>query len=113
MEVAMTATTSEPCASCGRTSPSPFAAPPPRTEDPARHVGEVFRRLTLAAETFGLQAFDRIVVAMLQALGRAVLEEAERDARMRRERETARGSDVRLGNPGRVDFDGFDIAEVD
>ena len=84
------------------------------SHDPARQVGEVFRRLASAREAFDETAFSRIVRAVLVALGRAVLEEAERQARRLRER-TAPG---RLGvkvsaTARRIDFDGWDPGDAD
>ncbi|MCJ2120004.1 hypothetical protein MKK65_26105 [Methylobacterium sp. J-001] len=96
------------------TVPSCLAATPLETEDPARHVGEIFRRLVLAAETFPGQAFGRIVAAVLVALGKAVLVEAERQAERLRERAAPLRSGVRVSATARrVDFDGFDIAPAE
>ena len=86
-----------------------IAAPPLRTDDPARSIGDLFRRLALASETFGAPAFERIVAAVLVALGRAALEEAEREARWRRERDARRPGEIpplRTIHAG--DFDGWD-----
>lgn len=79
----------------------------PITRDAAVLVGELFRRLALATETFPEGAFGRIVSAIHVALGRAVLEEAERRARMLRERAEPPRSSLRA-KPGRrpVDFGG-------
>lgn len=88
---------------------SPYAATPPDTDDPARHVGEIFRWLTLASETFTPQSFSRIVAAVLLALGKAVLVETERQADRLRERMTPAPSAVRVSATARrVEFDGWD-----
>lgn len=90
--------------------PAALSAPPLVTEDPARHVGEVFRRLTLASETFPGAAFARIVAAVLVALGRAALEEAERQAARLRERTAPAPPGIRVSATARrVDFDGLDV----
>lgn len=90
--------------------PAGLSAPPPVTEDPARHVGEIFRRLTLASETFPGAAFARIVAAVLAALGRAALEEAERQAARLRERTAPAPPGIRVSATARrVDFDGLDV----
>ncbi|WP_375274573.1 hypothetical protein [Methylorubrum thiocyanatum] len=91
-------------------SSSELTAPPPVSDDPARHVGEIFRRLTLASETFPGAAFARIVAAVLVALGRACMDEAERQAAWLRERATQARPGIRVSATARrVDFDGFDI----
>ncbi|MER2251521.1 hypothetical protein ABS772_16515 [Methylorubrum podarium] len=90
--------------------PAALSAPPPVTEDPARHVGEIFRRLTLASETFPGAGFARIVAAVLVALGRAALDEAERQAARLRERTAPAAPGIRVSATARrVDFDGLDI----
>ena len=90
--------------------PAALSAPPPVTEDPARHVGEVFRRLTLASEAYPGTAFARIVAAVLVALGRAALVEAERQAARLRERTAPAPTGVRLSATARrVAFDGLDL----
>lgn len=91
-----------------------IAAPQLRTEDPAKAIGDVFRRLALASETFGPPAFQRIVAAVLVALGRAVLTEAEREARWRRERDILRPGEIPA--PGKIhagDFDTMDCGDPD
>lgn len=89
---------------------SDLTAPPPVSDDPARHVGEIFRRLTLASETFPGTAFARIVAVVLVALGRACMDEAERQAAWLRERATPVRPGIRVSATARrVDFDGFDI----
>lgn len=86
-----------------------LVAPPPDTDDPARQVGEIFRRLTLAGETFPSQAFGRIVGAVLVALGKSVLEEAELQAARLRERIAPARPGTRVtATARRVDFDGWD-----
>lgn len=91
-------------------SPRPsFTAPPPDTEDTARHIGEIFRRLAQAAETFPPQAYARIVAAVLVALGKAVLIEAERQAERLRQRTAAPPPGIKVSaSARRVDFDGWD-----
>ena len=89
-------------------------ASPPDTEDTARHVGEIFRRLTMAAETYPPQAFARIAAAVLVALGRAALVEAERQAERLRERAAPAKPGIRVSATARrIDFDGLDIAPAD
>jgi hypothetical protein len=98
----------------GRTPSTPFAAPPPETEDPARQVGEIFRRLSGCQATYGEAGFARIAAAVLVALGRAALEEAERQARHLRERSAPVGPGIRVSATARrVDFDGWDPGERD
>lgn len=90
--------------------PAALLAPPPVSEDPARHIGEIFRRLTLASETYPGAAFARIVAALLVALGRAALEEAERQAARLRERTAPASPGIRVfATARRVDFDGLDV----
>jgi len=89
--------------------PSGLIAPPPETDDFSRQIGEIFKRLSLAAETFPSQAFDRIVGTVLVALGKAVLEEAERQAERLRERKApARPGIAVSATARRIDFDGWD-----
>lgn len=91
-----------------------LTAPAPDTDDPARHVGEIFRRLTLASDTFPPQAFAREVTRVLLALGTSVLEEAERQAVRLRERTAPARPGVRVSATARrVDFDGWDPGERD
>lgn len=71
----------------GASGRSSFTAPPPDTEDNARHIGEILRRLAQAAKTFPPQAYARIVVAVLVALGKAVLIEADATPTARRSAE--------------------------
>lgn len=96
-------------------TPSPsFTAPPPDTEDPARLVGEIFRRLSGCQATYGETAFARIVSAVLVALGRAAMEESERQARRLRERTAPAGTGIKVSSTARrVDFDGWDPGERD
>ena len=92
--------------------PSRLVAPPPETEDFSRQVGEIFRRLSLAAETFPSQAFSRIVGTVLVALGKAVLEEAEHQAARLRERTAPSRLGIKVSaSARRVDFDGWDPGE--
>lgn len=94
---------------CDACAGSALTGPPPATEDPARHVGEIFRRLTLASEAFPGVAFARIVAAVLVALGRACLAEAEAQARWLRERGEPPRRGVRVSATARrVDFDAWD-----
>ncbi|WP_187193446.1 MULTISPECIES: hypothetical protein [unclassified Methylobacterium] len=96
------------------TVPSGLVTSPPDTEDRARHVGEIFRRLTMAAETFPAQAFARIVAAVLVALGRAAMIEAERQAERLRERAAPAKAGIQVSaSARRIDFDGFDIAPAE
>lgn len=96
-------------AASGTTPSAALGAPPLDTEDQARHVGEIFRRLTLASDTFPPQAFVRIVAAINQALGRAVMEEAECQALRLRERTASTPPGMRVSATARrVEFDGFD-----
>lgn len=96
-------------------TPSPsLVAPPPDTEDPARLVGEIFRRLSGCQTTYGETAFARITAAVLVALGRAAMEESERQARRLRERTAPAGPGVRVTSTARrVDFDTWDPGERD
>lgn len=96
-------------------SPRPsFKAPPPDTEDTARHIGEIFRRLAQAAETFPPQAYARIVTAVLVALGKAVLVEAERQAERLKERTAPSRPGIKVSaSARRVDFDGWDPGDPD
>ncbi|UIY44209.1 hypothetical protein [Methylobacterium radiotolerans] len=81
----------------------------PAGADPARTIGEIFRRLVLAGEAFPGQAFDRIVHAVLVALGRASMEEAERHAKLVQERANPARPGVRVSATARrVDFDAWD-----
>ena len=90
----------------GRSVASVLSAPSFVTDDHARHVGEVFRRLTLASETFPGAAFGRIVAAVLVALGRAALVEAEAKARWLRERSDPPPTGIRVSaTVRRADFD--------
>lgn len=90
--------------------PAALSAPPPVTEDPARHVGEIFRRLALASETYPEPAFARIVAAVLVALGRAALEEAEHQAARLRERTAPASPGIKVSATARrVDFDALDV----
>ncbi len=94
---------------CDACAGSALSGPPPPFEDPARHVGEVFRRLTLASETYPGAAFARIVAAVLVALGRACLAEAEWQARWLRERSEPLRPGIRVSSTARrVDFDAWD-----
>ncbi|MGU3465566.1 hypothetical protein ACLBXO_11990 [Methylobacterium sp. C33D] len=91
-----------------------LAAPVPATEDPARFVGEIFRRLALSRETFGETGFGRIAAAVLVALGRAALEEAERQAWHLKERSAPVPPGMRVSATARrVDFDGWDAGEAE
>ena len=86
-----------------------LGTPPPDTDDAARLIGEVFRRLAQAAEVFPPQAHARIVAAVLIALGKAVLIEAECQADRLRERISPPTSGVRVSATARrIDFDGWD-----
>lgn len=94
--------------------PSSLVAPPPETENFSRQVGEIFRRLSLAAETFPSQAFSRIVGTVLVALGKAVLDEAEHQAaRLRTRTAPARPGIMVSASARRVDFDGWDPGDPD
>lgn len=94
--------------------PSSLVAPPPETEDFSRQVGEIFRRLSLAAETFPSQAFSRIAGTVLVALGKAVLEEAEHQAARLRTRTAPAQRGIKVSaSARRVDFDGWDPGEPD
>ena len=91
-----------------------LAAPPPDTEDFARNVGEIFRRLGGCHATFGEPSFTRIARAVLIALGKAALEESELQARRLRERTTPSRHDVRVSATARrIDFDTWDPGERD
>ena len=102
--------TSDHAGAIAATGPSsPFAAPPSDTKDSARRIGEIFRRLAQAAETFPPQAHARILAAVLVALGKAVLIEAERQAERLRERTAPPTSGIKVSATARrVDFDGWD-----
>lgn len=92
----------------------PFAAPPPDTEDFARQVGEIFRRLGGCHATYGEASFTRIARAVLVALGKAAMDEAERQARQLRERTAPAPPGIRVSSTARrVDFDGWDPGERD
>jgi len=102
------------CIASGRIPVSSFAAPPPETEDFARQVGEIFRRLGGCHATYGEAAFTRIAAVVLVALGRAALEEAEAQARRLRERTAPTGPGVRVSATARrVEFDGWDPGDPD
>ncbi|MCJ2046807.1 hypothetical protein MKK58_20030 [Methylobacterium sp. J-078] len=93
----------------GASGRSSFTAPPPDTQDTSRHIGEIFRRLAQAAETFPPQAHARIVTAVLVALGKAVLVEAERQAERLKERTAPSRPGIKVSaGARRVDFDGWD-----
>lgn len=93
---------------------SALAAPPPDTEDTARHIGEIFRRLALAAETFPPRAYARVVAAVLVALGKAALAEAETRADRLRERTAPAQPGIQVSaSARRVDFDGWDPGDPD
>ena len=101
-------------AASARTPSQSFAAPPPDTEDPARQIGEIFKRLSGCQATYGETAFARIVAAVLVALGRAAMEESERQARRLRERTAPSGPGIKVSATARrVDFDGWDPGERD
>ena len=86
-----------------------LTTPPPDSDDTARQIGEVFRRLAQAAETVPPQAHARIVTAVLVALGKAVLIEAERQADRLRQRAAPARPGIKVSAPARrVDFDGWD-----
>lgn len=105
----MTNTFEPPDRLCDACVSAALTGPPLATEDPARHVGEIFRRLTLASETYPGKAFARIVTAMLVAMGRACLAEAEASARWHRERsEPVRPGTRVSATARRVDFDAWD-----
>lgn len=105
----MTNTLKPPSRLCDTCAGAALTGPPLATEDPARHVGEIFRRLTLASETYPGEAFTRIVRAMLVAMGQACLAEAEAQARWLRERAEPARQGVRVSATARrVDFDAWD-----
>ncbi len=94
---------------CDACAGAALTGPPLKTEDPARHIGEIFRRLTLASETYPGEAFTRIVRAMLVAMGRACLIEAEAQALWLRERaEPVRPGTRVSATARRIDFDTWD-----
>ncbi|MCJ2105396.1 hypothetical protein MKK70_08385 [Methylobacterium sp. E-041] len=94
--------------------PSALTEPPPDAEDTARHIGEIFRRLALAAETFPSQAYARVVAAVLVALGKAVLIEAETQADRLRGRTAPASTGIKVSaSARRVDFDGWDPGDPD
>jgi hypothetical protein len=98
----------------GHAPSHPFAAPPPETEDPARQVGEIFRRLSGCQATYGEAGFTRIAKTVLVALGRAAMDEAERQARHLRERTAPAPPGIRVSATARrVDFDNWDPGERD
>ncbi|TGE02652.1 hypothetical protein [Methylobacterium nonmethylotrophicum] len=90
-----------------------LAAPPPETQDPARYVGEIFKRLCGCQTTFDEVAFTRIARAVLVSLGKAALEESERQARRIRERSKPSPHDIRVTAPRQVDLDTWDPGERD
>ena len=97
-----------------RTPSQSFAAPPPDTEDPARQIGEIFKRLSGCYAVYGETGFTRIVAAVLVALGRAAMEESERQALRLRERTAPTAPGIRVSSAARrVDFDGWDPGERD
>lgn len=99
---------------CDACAGSALAGPALETEDPARHVGEIFRRLTLASATYDGAAFARIVTAMLVAMGRACLVEAEAQARWLRERAEPARPGIKVSATARqVDFDAWDAGDPD
>lgn len=89
------------------------AANDPGTHDPDRQVGEIFRRLSSMRFQFGEDAFERVVRAVLQAMGAAAMREAERNAAFLREREALRrrgpGFEPR---PRRIPVDDWDTDEA-
>ena len=98
----------------GASGRSSFTAPPPDAEDTARHIGEIFRRLAQAAETFPPQAYARVVAAVLVALGKAVLIEAEQQAERLRQRTAASPPGIKVSaSARRADFDGWDPGDPD
>lgn len=102
------------CRASGHTPSHAFAAPPPETEDPARLVGEIFKRLSGCQSTYGEASFIRIARAVLVALGKAALEESELQARRLRERTVPSRNDVRVSATAhRMDFDTWDPGERD
>lgn len=65
--------------------------------DPERIVGEIFERLATCQAEMGRASLHRVAAAVRQALGAAVLNEAERNAASLAERTgTPRSTDVRL-----------------
>lgn len=98
----------------GRATIPSFATPLPETEDPTRQVGEIFRRLSGCHVTYGEKAFVRIVAAVLVALGRAAMEEAEAQALRLRERSAPPRPGIRVSATARrVDFDAWDPGDRD
>lgn len=75
--------------------------------DPMHQVGEVFRRLCLFSE-LGEPALDLALHAVLAALGRTALDEAERRARTLHERTTPRSTDLKVTASRKLDADGWD-----
>lgn len=75
--------------------------------DPMHQVGEVFGRLCLISE-LGEPALDRALHAVLAALARTALDEAERRARTLHERTTPRPTDLRVTASRKLDADGWD-----
>lgn len=105
----MTNTLKPPEGRCDACVGSALTGPPPAFEDPSRLVGEIFRRLTLATETYPGEPFTRIVRTMLVAMGRACLTEAEAQARWLQERgEPGRPGIKVSASARRVDFDAWD-----
>lgn len=92
----------------------PFAAPPPETEDPARLVGEIFKRLSGCQSVYGEASFALIARAVLVALGKAALRESEMQARRLRERTEPAGPGIKVtATARRIDFDSWDPGERD
>ncbi len=91
-----------------------YAAPPHETEDPARQIGEVFRRLSGCQSAYGDAGMSRIVASVLVALGRAAMAVSEMQARHLRERSTPPSPGIRVSSTARrVDFDGWNPGERD
>ncbi|MGN8094154.1 hypothetical protein [Methylobacterium sp. 22177] len=110
----MNDTLKPPGGRCDACAGSDLTGPPPPFDDPSRLVGEIFRRLTLATETYPGAPFTRIVRTMLVAMGRACLTEAEAQARWLRERGEPARQGVRVSATARrVDFDAWDPGDPD
>jgi hypothetical protein len=83
--------------------------------DPDRLVGEVFRRMSSLRQVVGDGlAFERSVRAVLAALGRAALDEAELRAASLAERIAPPPPGMRVSSTARrVEFDGFDHGDAE
>lgn len=77
------------------------------THDPMHQVGEIFRRPCLMRD-LGEPVLDRALHAVLGPLGRVAHDEADRRARIVRERSAANATDIDVRVRRMLDADGWD-----